>query len=849
MLWGISMFARDGAFPLVVVALAFAGCGRSRGPAVDAGDGGNPSPDLRASVDLPVEPVSTDAAADRAPAVADLSSQRDLFAESDQISLAADLAPDVGDAVRRDSAGGVDRISVVDGGGPAKCEGMLTFGGFPPMSETGGQESHYHTPEFFTLADLNGDNKLDMAVANSGTGTVGVLLGRGDGTFASPTTYATGSPYAMDSDEPAGPLSVAVGDVNGDGKPDIVSANTRPGTVSVLLGKGDGTSAEHVDLACGERPYRVVLGDLDGDKKLDIVTANYQPGTVSVLLGKGDGSFAANLDSATGDGPETVLLGDVNNDGKLDVVTANVLASTVSVLLGTGDGLLGAKLDFALGAAPMSSPAAAALGDLNGDGRLDVVVATGKVTVLLGKGDGTFAAPAHYADGGILEAWLALGDMNGDGKQDVVETGFDSIVVFLGRGDGTLAEPQRFPSGSEPQMVAIADVNSDGKADVAMGFSTPYARVAGVLLGNGDGTFASKHIPGKLLTYAMATGDLNGDGWPDIVSSIPPNRVVVLLAANEGGFALKADYAVGPSSSSYVSRLLGLADLDGDGKLDIVTTALDPNGSYNSVSLIALLGQGDGSFAPPQYAPVSFETDFLKLDDLNGDGKADIVTTNHDAGTVSVRLGKGDGTFADTKDFPAGTGPDDFALGDLNRDGKVDIVILTERQVAGNTPLASAVALLGNGDGTFARKQEIALAPTLSSLALVDMNRDDQLDVVVASTRHLEGVVSVLLGQGDGTFASELDFEVGRIVELGPLGDFDRDGNLDVMTLSQPQGYLGGGTSSLLLGKGDGTFAAAVAYPVAEPVLAASDLDGDGRLDLFGLSTTGAVHVMFSACR
>jgi hypothetical protein len=231
-------------------------------------------------------------------------------------------------------------------------------------------------------------------------------LGNGDGTFAAASTFYTG----------ANPRSVALGDVNGDGKLDIITANFYGNSASVLLGNGDGTFGTQASFGVGSYPQSVTVGDVNGDGNLDIIAANYgsSSNNVSVLLGEGDGTFAAQATFATDGSPYSVILGDVNGDGRLDIVTANLSRDTTSVLLGIGDGTFAAQAAFAT----ESHPRGVTLGDVNGDGRLDIVTAnnvsnvssvsvlvnsiafTGQTaTVVNAANTPTFGTPTATADG------------------------------------------------------------------------------------------------------------------------------------------------------------------------------------------------------------------------------------------------------------------------------------------------------------------------------------------------------------------------------------------------------------------------------------------------------------------
>src|SRR5439155_1336427 len=227
--------------------------------------------------------------------------------------------------------------------------------------------------------DFNGDGVPDLAAANDGpapghtVGRVWILLGRGDGTFRFLVEYGVGND----------PRSVAVGDFNGDGKPDLAVANSGSDRVSVLLGKGDGTFQPAVNYGAGADPWSVVAGDFNHDGKADLAVANINSRNVSVLLGKGDGTFESAVNYRTGTGPRSVATGDFNGDGKPDLVAANSDSGNVSVLLGNGDGTFQPAVNYCAAAA---YPSSVAVGDSNGDGKADLAVAndtSGTISVLL----------------------------------------------------------------------------------------------------------------------------------------------------------------------------------------------------------------------------------------------------------------------------------------------------------------------------------------------------------------------------------------------------------------------------------------------------------------------------------
>ena len=344
--------------------------------------------------------------------------------------------------------------------------------------------------------------------------------------FAAAKNYTTGE----------GPDSVAIGDLNGDGKPDLATANSgatansEEATVSVLLNRGDGSFEAHRDYATGVRPDSVAIGDLNGDGKPDLATANFGPDTVSVLLGRGDGSFQSKLDYRTGNDPESIVIGDVNGDGQPDLATADFGADTVSVLMNRGGGGFVLNAHYQTG----SGPDSVAIGDLNGDGLPDLATAnvhTRTVSVLLNAGDGGFLGRRDYRTGGhgSFGSLVAIGDLNGDGKPDLAAAHIDpfAITVLLGRGDGTFAARREVTPPVEfgpPTQVAIGDMNGDHRPDlVTVGSGGVF-----VFVGRGDGRFqAPVNYRVESEPYSIAIGDLNGDRRPDLATT--NYRVSVLL--------------------------------------------------------------------------------------------------------------------------------------------------------------------------------------------------------------------------------------------------------------------------------------------------------------------------------
>ena len=359
-------------------------------------------------------------------------------------------------------------------------------------------------PGTVAVGDFNRDGRLDLAVLNTGSGSVSILLGNGDGTFQSALTYNTVN---------ASPAFVAVGDLNGDGKLDLVVANGSANTVSVLLGNGNGTFQLPVEHSVGIPADYVAIADFNGDKKFDLLASCGS--SLSILLGKGDASFQPALITSVPVESRVsapVAIADFNRDGHTDIALAE------------------------------ASPDAEHIG--------------GDVIILLGKGDGTFQPAAKFPIADLLGASnVVTGDFNRDGKSDLAVSAATGIFIMLGKGDGTFSlapnpqNPGHGGYGFEESSLALADLNGDGKSDLIalnrnFGLQPSYSDIEWGL-GNGDGTFQGP--PGNVnpcvqssaclgLSYfsygSLAVGDFNGDGHPDLaVTTSAENTVSIFLHA------------------------------------------------------------------------------------------------------------------------------------------------------------------------------------------------------------------------------------------------------------------------------------------------------------------------------
>ena len=677
--------------------------------------------------------------------------------------------------------------------------------------------------------------------------------------FAAPTTYSTGLTS----------ISVAVDDFNGDGIPDLAVANHGNNTVSVLLGKGDGSFLPQIVCPTGILPYAVVAGDFNSDGIPDLAVPNAADNTVSILLGKGDGSFEGQVTYSTETDPSSVAVGDFNGDGKLDLAVSNYGDNTVSVLLGNGGGSFQRQVIYTIGNEPYS----VAVGDFNSDGKPDLAISNGggdaSVSVLLDQltqtavatlsnvsvtGAGTHNVDASYPGNTSYAASVSSA---------VAVTGTETTQTALTLSASTVESGSPVTltatviSGSTPispglvtfcdataasckgtAVLGTAQLTANGTATIKLVLSIGTHSIKAVFAGTSTvlssssaaqtltvsgllypttTTFATSGNPGNYTLTATVAGNGNRAAGPTGSVSFldTSNKNAVLATATlepstaTQSFAAQTAYATGTLPSS-----VAVGDLNGDGIPDMAVT----NESDNNVSV--LLGNGDGTFQQPKNYPTGAGPFSVAIGDFNGDGIPDLAVANLNFNTVAVLLGKGDGTFQFAQNFATGKQPISVAVGDFNGDGIADLAVANYQD---NT----LSVLLGKGDGTFRIPIGVNAGEAPTSIAVGDFNGDGKQDLAVTNNR--DNTVSVELGNGDGSFQLRTNYFTGNGPISVAIGDFNGDGKLDLAVANYNDN-----TESVLLGKGDGSFQSQVAYVAGHnpDSVALGDFNGDGKLDM-----------------
>jgi hypothetical protein len=332
-------------------------------------------------------------------------------------------------------------------------------------------------------------------------------------------------------------------------------------------------------------------------------------------------------------------------------------------------------------------------------------------------------------------------------------------------------------------------------------------------------TFATKgygNIPSQPIGLALS--DFNGDGKLDLVASTEGGKLSLFLGNGDGTFQPQRDITVEIGNDDLTSVMA--ADFNGDGKQDLAVVVVETQ------QLAVLLGNGDGTFGTPAFYSTQAETpENLVVADFNADGFLDVAVTNDNDETVGIFLGNGDGTFKPVIKSFANFSPLTLVAGDFNNDSKLDLTVSPQ--------LESYISvLLGNGDGTFANPTEFQVGINPSPLLTADFNRDGNLDLAIMNYNDAAvDTISMMLGNGNGTFQPPVLYDVGAQNTQIADGDLDGDGNLDLVILNL--GNSNNPTISILLGNGDGTFQPQMVYPItADSIMVLGDFNNDGRLDL-----------------
>lgn len=636
--------------------------------------------------------------------------------------------------------------------------------------------------------------------------------------IVSPPLAAAGPPILFEAPflslaTAASPAAFELADMNNDGTTDIiVSSGSSLGFIS---GHGDGTFGPLQDFSSGSYWVALAVGDLNEDGFPDIAALSDQP-TADIFLGDGNGSFSLfdRVPYPNEGWPSSIAVADMDQDGHPDLVTTHS-SPAIDILPGHGDGTFGP-----IRSVPSSGYAhQATVGDLDRNGIPDMVVTRLNLRsffVYLGTGGGEFANPIDLP-AGFGPAGVAIGDLNGDSNPDIAVanggwycggvptaiTRDSTITVYLGDGAGHFSTAPSILTGHDPWSVSLADMDSDGVLDLVVG----HDRWRGGICWLATAPMEGSPVPRKTAAEPVAP------------ASIAKPGLSVFGGRGDGTFDPEP-----LDTWSDIGFLSAPADLNRDGREDIVAVY-----SYHA-SLALAIANEDGSRGGGSELVTGAMPRRLIVHDFDHEGLADVVTNSYDAGTVEVFEGRSDRHLGPAVTSSAGKHPAFLATGDLDHDA-IDDIAVADFGVVDSFTLASVeegavLPLRGGTGGSFTPFGAPVAVGNFVVVRIGDMNEDGHADIVAGA--FAPPTVSILLGRGDGTFATSFtrSYE-GRTFLAAALGDFNADGHLDVAMTASLAGLR------VLYGRGDGTLLEPVAltsrsYSSLESV----DLDANGQSDL-----------------
>ncbi len=570
-------------------------------------------------------------------------------------------------------------------------------------------------------ADFTGDGSDDLVVTIETESQVALLTNRGDGTFEAPKPFSVS----------AQPSAVAAADFNDDGIVDVAVAS-KTDVVSILASRADSDFEQHVDYPAGAGvPFAVVAGNLNGDAHVDLAVAG--SGASAILVNRGDGTFAAPVTFTLSGSVTSLGAADIEGDGQLDLVAGFRDVGKVAVLRSHRSSDFRAAVEDHGNLFPSTTSWA---DDFDGDGDVDVallVVRTNNVSIVWNTEGETRTIPFLSAtfDAASEPHTVDIGDINGDGHLDIVTGNNDNAVAlsaFVNRGDGSFFDAVEYVIAENPLRVELADVDDDGDLDLAATDGI-FPNTLYVFPNRGDGVFeTSVEYPVGDTPSHVTAAELTGDRFPELVTSNQSaGTVSVLINQGDGTFAAGASPVAGTQPAALVA-----VDFDADGNVDLAVA----NSGSRDVAI--LRGDGAAGFGDTTAFPVADAPNFIIAGDFDADGAVDVVTASESRGSAAVLWNDGTADFSAVTNLTVERQPHSLIAGDVDGDGILDVIA--------SSPSTNTLAtFFSNGDRSFTLPvvQPVGSQPRFGVAG--DLDRDGDLDLVSANRNSRD--LTVLLNQ------------------------------------------------------------------------------------------------------
>ena len=728
-------------------------------------------------------------------------------------------------------------------------------------------------PWFISCDDFNNDNYVDLAIAFYRTDNIGIVLSRNDGSFENLITYSTGydsSPYAL-----------ALKDLNKDGFVDIVVANYGTSNIGIFFNEGNGQFQKQIlySTTHDSHPSSVGIGDLNNDQHADIVVANSNHENIGIFFNEGNGTFTQQITHhiATKESfPQYVNIGDFDQDTNADVVILDSINNQIHILPGYGNGSFSnlATYDSISGSKPLfalihenqsalvvvnsgtsnimvlngyfsdpsvresmyligrnSRPSSVVVYDFNDDGELDMVVNNfneNHIVIFYGIGDGSFVRGNSYSTGeNSSPQYICIGDLNHDQRMDIVVANSNGggISIFLGKENGTFAPMIAYSNGigSSPWFAAIEDFNNDTHLDIACTNRGPGT--ISIWFGVGDGSFTNLTVYSStryFLGNGIAVGDVNNDNHLDLIVVMEIlAKPGVFLGSSNGNFTL-----ITPSSAEteMTGFTIVVTDFNRDDNLDCAIV-------YSTSGVVGIhLGNGNGTFQS-HYITVAQnlgELYYVVAIDFNNDNYLDLAVTSFTTSAIAILFGDGNGNFELGRLYSVDYASNLYALAiaDLDHDNQLELI-----PTYWGTGYVSILTQYNAAKFSNENTYSTGSAPNTYSLAVGDLNNDNQTDVILANSGTDN--LSIRFGSHNATFLSDIIYPLqsNSYPQYVLTGDVNKDEYFDLIVVNSKSN-----TMNLILGYGNGSFADSMSYTTGDNsrpyFVTMTDLNNDNRSDL-----------------